>query len=146
MEREALTLDAVAAALAAKNSGGFVIARVERMAAAGTLDPRKVQVQGIFVDCVVVARPDNHHQTYAVPHSAAFVGQLRVRMDRVEPMKLDEREIIARRTALELPPGGVVNLGIGMRKACRRWRRYPSSLARPARAAAALSWAKPSRA
>ena len=114
MEREALVLDALAAAMAAKNSGGFVIAQVERMAAAGTLDPRKVQVPGIFVDCVVVARPDNHHQTYAVPHSAAFAGQLRVPMDRVEPMKLDERKIMARRAALELPPGGVVNLGIGM--------------------------------
>ena len=114
MEREALTLDSLSAAMAAKNSGGFVIAQVERIAAAGSLDPRKVQVPGILVDCVVLAEPDNHRQTYATPHSAAFSGQLRVPLDRVEPMPLDERKIIARRAALELPPGGVVNLGIGM--------------------------------
>jgi propionate CoA-transferase len=114
MEREALTLDTLPAAMAAKNSGGFVIAQVERMAAAGTLDPRKVQVPGVLVDCVVLAQPENHHQTYVVPHSAAFSGQLRVPMDRIAPMPLDERKIIARRATLELPPGGVVNLGIGM--------------------------------
>jgi propionate CoA-transferase len=114
MEREALTLDSLSSAMAAKNSGGFVIAQVERIAAAGSLDPRKVQVPGILVDCVVLGEPENHRQTYAMPHSAAFSGQLRVPLDRVEPMLLDERKIIARRAALELPPGGVVNLGIGM--------------------------------
>jgi propionate CoA-transferase len=114
MEREALTLDALSAAMAAKNSRGFVIAQVERIAAEGSLDPRRVQVPGILVDCVVIAEPDNHRQTYATANSAAFSGQLRVPLDRIEPLPLDERKIIARRAALELPPGGVVNLGIGM--------------------------------
>lgn len=114
MEREALTLDGLPAAMAAKNSRGFVIAQVERIAAEGSLDPRKVHIPGILVDCVVISRPENHLQTYATPYSAAFSGQLRVPVDRIEPMVLDERKIIARRAALELPPGGVVNLGIGM--------------------------------
>lgn len=114
MEREALTLDSLAAAMAAKNSRGLVIAQVERIAAEGSLDPRRVHVPGIFVDCVVLAQPENHLQTYATPHSAAFSGQLRVPLDRVPPLPLDERKIIARRASLELPPGGVVNLGIGM--------------------------------
>jgi propionate CoA-transferase len=114
MEREALTLDSLPAAMAARNSRGLVIAQVERIAAEGSLDPRKVQVPGILVDCVVVAQPENHRQTYGTLHSAAFSGQLRVPLDRIAPMPLDERKIIARRAALELPPGGVVNLGIGM--------------------------------
>ncbi len=114
MEREALTLDALPAAMAAKNSRGFVIAQVERIAQEGSLDARRVQVPGILVDCVVLAEPENHRQTYAVQHNGAFSGQLRVPMDRIASLPLDERKVIARRAAVELPPGGVVNLGIGM--------------------------------
>lgn len=114
MEREALTLDNLAMAMAAKNSGGFVIVQVERIAAANSLNPREVQIPGILVDCVVVAEPENHVQTYGTTYSHAFSGRQRVPMDRVVPLDLDERKIIARRCAFELPPGGVVNLGIGM--------------------------------
>jgi propionate CoA-transferase len=114
MEREALTLDALPAAMAAKNSRGFVIAQVERIAQAGSLDARRVQVPGILVDCVVLAEPENHRQTYGVAHNGAFSGQFRVPMDRIAPLPLDERKVMARRAALELPMGGVVNLGIGM--------------------------------
>jgi propionate CoA-transferase len=114
MEREALTLDNLAAAMAAKNSRGFVIAQVERIAAADSLNPREVQVPGILVDCVVLAEAKNHLQTYGTPYNHAFSGRQRVPLDRIEPMALDERKIIARRCAFDLPLGGVVNLGIGM--------------------------------
>jgi propionate CoA-transferase len=114
MEREALTLDNLAAAMAAKNSGGFVIAQVERIAAAESLNPREVVVPGILVDCVVLAEAKNHVQTYGTPYNHAFSGRQRVPLDRIEPMELDERKIVARRCAFELPLGGVVNLGIGM--------------------------------
>ena len=114
MEREALTLDNLAMAMAARNSRGFVIVQVERIAASHSLNPREVQIPGILVDCVVVANPENHLQTYGTTYSHAFSGRQRVPMDRVVPLQLDERKIIARRCAFELPPGGVVNLGIGM--------------------------------
>ena len=114
MEREALTLDALAVAMAARNSGGLVIVQVERIAQEGSLDARRVQVPGILVDCVVLAEAENHRQTYATQHNGALSGQIRVPMDRVAPLPLDVRKVIARRAALELPPGGVVNLGIGM--------------------------------
>ena len=114
MEREALTLDNLALAMAAKNSNGFVIAQVERVCAQGTLNPREVEVPGILVDCVVVAKPEHHHQTYATAYSPAYSGEIKAALDTLAPIPLDERKVIARRCAYELPMGGVVNLGIGM--------------------------------
>jgi len=72
MEREALTLDNLAAAMAAKNSRGFVIAQVERIAAADSLNPREVQIPGVLVDCVVLSTPENHLQTYGTPITTRF--------------------------------------------------------------------------
>jgi propionate CoA-transferase len=117
MEREALTLEALAIAMAVHNSGGIVIVQVERLADRNALAPRQVKVPGVLVDCVVVARPENHWQTFAEPYSAAFSGELRVPLSgtsTLAPMALTERKIIARRAALELDANSVVNLGIGM--------------------------------
>jgi propionate CoA-transferase len=114
MEKEALTLDNLAMAMAARNSGGIVIVQVERVAEAGSLNPRQVRIPGVLVDCVVVARPEYHAQTYAVQYDPALSAEIRVPLESLPPMALDERKIIARRCAFELPPGGVVNLGIGM--------------------------------
>ncbi|MGJ7510115.1 acyl CoA:acetate/3-ketoacid CoA transferase [Variovorax sp. GT1P44] len=114
MEHEALLLDAQAAAMAARNANGLVIAQVERIAAAGTLDPRSVVVPGVMVDCVVVASPELHQQTYGTAYNAAFSGEMRVPANRIAVAPLDERKLIARRCAFELPLGGVINLGIGM--------------------------------
>jgi propionate CoA-transferase len=115
MEREALTLEALAIAMAAHNSGGIVIAQVERLAERGSLNPRQVKVPGVLVDCVVVAeRPEHHMQTFVTQYSAAFAGEIRVPVDTLEPLPMGARKLIARRAALELKRNAVVNLGIGM--------------------------------
>jgi propionate CoA-transferase len=115
MEKEALTLEALAIAMAAHNSGGIVIVQVERIAERGSLNPRQVKIPGILVDYVVVAeKPEYHQQTFGETYSPAFSGEIRVPMSSVPSLELSERKIIARRAALELKPNNVVNLGIGM--------------------------------
>ena len=49
MEKEALTLESQAMAMAAKNSGGLVIVQVERITQAGTLNARQVKIPGLWL-------------------------------------------------------------------------------------------------
>ena len=114
MEKEALTLEALAIAMAAHNSGGLVIAQVERVAESGTLNPRQVKIPGILVDCVVVSKPENHWQTFGTQYNPAFSSEIRVRAGSLPALPMNERKIIARRAAFELKANSVVNLGIGM--------------------------------
>jgi propionate CoA-transferase len=113
-EREALDLDNLAMAMAVKNSGGIVVVQVERIARAGSLNPRDVRIPGALVDCVVVAEPQDHWQTYATRYNPAYSAEISTSPDGAAPMVLDARKVIARRCAMELSAGAIVNLGIGM--------------------------------
>ena len=114
MERESLRLECLAMALAARNSGGVVLCQVERIAQAGSLDARRVRVPSIFVDCVIVAEPEYHMQNYGTRYNPALSGEVRMPLEALAPLPLDEKKVIARRAAMELVPNGVVNLGIGL--------------------------------
>ncbi len=115
MEKEALILESLAAAMAAHNSGGMVIVQVERIAERGSLNSRQVKIPGILVDCVVVAeKPEYHMQTFLEQYNPAFSGEIRVPLSSIAPMPMSARKIIARRAVLELTADAVVNLGIGM--------------------------------
>lgn len=114
MEKEALTLESLAIATAARNSGGFVIVQVERVADRGTLNARDVKIPGIMVDCVVVAEAENHWQTFATRYDPSYSCEIKVPVQSLPPMDMGDRKIIARRAAFELIPNSVVNLGIGM--------------------------------
>jgi propionate CoA-transferase len=114
MEKEALTLEVLSIAMSARNSGGFVIVQVERIAERGTLNARQVEIPGAMVDCVVVSRPENHWQTFGEPYNPSFSCEVKAPMQSIPPMEMTDRKIIARRAAFELNANSVVNLGIGI--------------------------------
>lgn len=117
MEKEALTLEMLAMAQAARNSGGKIIVQVERVTQNGSLNPRLVKIPGILVDAVVVARLENHMQTFAEQHNPAYTGEIKIPVDTIPKMKSGPRKIIGRRAAMELIPNAITNLGIGMPEA-----------------------------
>lgn len=114
MEREALFLESLAIATAARNSGGIVIVQVERIADRHTLSSRQVRIPGVMVDCVVQSHPENHWQTFSQIYNPSFSGEIREPLTAIENMEMGQRKVIARRAAFELKYGDVVNLGIGM--------------------------------
>jgi propionate CoA-transferase len=113
-EKEALLLENLALAIAARNSHGYVICQVERVAAEGSLDSRHVRLPGVLVDAVVVAEPQYHTQTYGTAYNPALSGEVRIPVKTLPPLPLDDKKIIARRAAIELLPNSAVNLGIGL--------------------------------
>lgn len=112
IEHEAARVNLTAAAMAARNSGGIVVAQVERIARTGTLPAQAVVVPGHLIDYLVVV-PDQW-QTAVHQYNPSFSGEVRVPLDEAEILPLDERTLVGRRAFRELPPGAIVNLGVGM--------------------------------
>jgi propionate CoA-transferase len=137
-ENEPFHQDLLAIAQAAHNSGGIVIAQVQRIVPAGMLDPNAVRVPGILVDHVLVTEdPADHWMTFAEPYNPAYTSPAGKRPVQAPPKvvegaavsppaALDARAIVQRRAYLELlrvqqqlaahepPRRPVVNLGVGM--------------------------------
>ena len=73
LEKETTIIDQFALANAAKRSGGIVIAQVERVVAAGSINPRNVAVPGIMVDYAVISPAEYHYQNFGnQPYDAAL--------------------------------------------------------------------------
>lgn len=114
-EREALSVDACAAAQAAHNSGGKVIVQVEKIVPNGRLDPWKVKIPGCIVDAIVLAESAQEQaQCYGYEYNGALTGDGFEALRETKRSPLDIRKIIGRRAAMELHRAAVVNLGIGM--------------------------------
>jgi propionate CoA-transferase len=118
LEHECALLEHLSVAQAVHNAGGLVIAQVERIAPHGTLHPQHVKVPGILVD-VLVVEPEAW-QTWMVRYSPAFSGERRVPLADVPPLPMSERKVIARRAAMTLRAGMVINLGVGMAEGVAR--------------------------
>ncbi|TWW12280.1 hypothetical protein E3A20_02340 [Planctomyces bekefii] len=116
MDQEAVIGDVLGLAQAARNSGGIVLAQVQSL-----LDkpapPQHVKVPGKLVDRIVLAPPEAHWQTFAESCNPDYFSPA----DPLLPPLPDPNEsleparrIIAERACLELRPGSICNLGIGL--------------------------------
>jgi len=114
MENEAVIMEALPLAMAAKNSGGIVIAQAQYLTMANTLHPKDVRVPGTLVDYVVIAKPENHYQTQQTYFNPALAGHIKFPLSKIPPLPLDAKKVIGRRAAMELAPGNVINLGVGI--------------------------------
>lgn len=113
--KECLTLEHLACAMACKNNGGLVIAQVEKVVKNGTIPPKDVKIPGVMVDVVaVVSDVKNHMQTSGTQFNEDFISATGVFKQEPRKLPLDERKVIARRSAMQLKPNMVVlNYGIG---------------------------------
>ena len=112
MEHEGAYLGGLDQAIAARNNGGIVIAQVERMTAAGAIPAQQVRIPGTLVDWVVVA--SGQQQTTQTAYDPAISGETRRPATHFEIPEWGLEKVIARRAAMELHDGEVVNLGFGI--------------------------------
>jgi propionate CoA-transferase len=111
IEQEALKLEILETAMAAKDAGGKVIAQVLRVASNGTLKAKDVVVPGELVDAVVVAEePELYHKQTRNFYSPYLSGELRMPPGAAAkpPEKLEAADVVCRRAVYELLPGAVV--------------------------------------
>ncbi|MBI4875876.1 MAG: hypothetical protein HY822_14665 [Acidobacteria bacterium] len=112
MREEVAPWHNLALAQAARASGGVTIAQVKRVVAPGSLDPRDVRVPGIFVDALIV--DPGHGMTYEIFYEPTLAGEARRPESDFPPFEYSPRKAVARRAAMELAPGAVLNVGFGM--------------------------------
>jgi propionate CoA-transferase len=112
LDQEAANVDVYAAALAAHNSGGIVIAQVRTAVDLNSLPARSVRVPGAIVD-VVVVDPDQR-MSYDLPYDPTISGERRGPITLDPPEQLNARTLIARRAHQELRDGMIVNYGVGI--------------------------------
>ena len=112
MNREAGFWHNTSLAQAARASGGTTLAVTRRLVDAGAIHPRDARVPGCFVDAVVVDA--DHGQHYEVDFDPALSGDEKKAAREFDAFPLSIRKVIARRAALELEPGAVLNVGFGV--------------------------------
>jgi len=112
MEDEITFMDNLATAMATHNNGGKVICQVQKVVKAGTLHPKDVKIPGYLINALVVV-PDQQ-QLYGAPLNRFMSGDFIEDFDIAEPMALTERKVIARRALMEVCPGNVGNIGVGI--------------------------------
>lgn len=115
-EQEATTLDNLAIAQAAHNSGGMVICQTRNVVPRGALKPKDVAVPACVVDLVAVAEdPERtHRQTDRTEFDPVYISA--PPRDGVNLPRADfsSRLVIGRRAIRFLRHGDIVNIGTGI--------------------------------
>lgn len=116
MVREAYIGTELEVAVAAHNSGGIVIAQVEAVVPRNSLPVRDIRIHHQLIDYVVVARdPMNSRQCYATDrYRPELSGEQKLAGSATKPLPMSLRKVIARRAAMELRPGLIINVGSGI--------------------------------
>ncbi len=114
-EHEAVLGEQYNMAAAAHNSGGIVIVEVKEIKPKGSLRAKDVLIHNKLVDYIVVSKPDETLGEYNIPkYRPELTGDKRISLSKIPIEPLTERKICARRSAMELKKGYVINLGVGM--------------------------------
>lgn len=116
IEKEALHIEQLEMAAAARNSGGIVMVQVDRIVEHGQIHPQHVTVPSALVDFVVVGKPENTGQHFiedgkSVP---SWCGDEIIPFNDIQPLPFDLHKVICRRSIMELHEDDFINLGIGI--------------------------------
>ena len=117
IEEEALKLEILEIALAARSTGGKVIAQVKKVARGGTIKAKEVVVPGELIDAVVVCEePELYHLQTRNFYSPYLSGELKSPQGALaQPSAvLESTDIVCRRAAYELYPDAILNVGVGI--------------------------------
>ena len=112
MEEEIAYLDGMAMAQATHNAGGQVFVQVKRLVKAGTLHPRSIKIPGFLVDGLIICPEQT--QLYDTPINRFFSGDYVAEIEETATLPLDERKVIARRALMQVSPGDIGNIGVGI--------------------------------
>ena len=115
MKNEAMILDQFDIASAVHNSGGIVIAQVDKIVPEGSIPAKEVYIHGSFVDYVVEGLPEYSWQSFEMPgFRPEIAGLTKAEVVKNEPLPMSVRKLCCRRALQELKPGSLINLGVGM--------------------------------
>lgn len=124
MEHEATYSEAFIIAQAVKNCGGIVIVQVDDVVKNKNISCQKVKIPGIYVDYVVKSQGDTRgNQILGLEHDEHLCGQDDdTSIDSLnkdiyiikENKNINSRNIIGKRSFMEIKKGNIINIGIGI--------------------------------